>query len=60
MKKFLSRKFLYPIIFGVLVFINRAWLGEVLGETELILLAGIIISFIIGESVIDVKRESNK
>jgi hypothetical protein len=55
MLKFLSRKFLYPIIYIALAILNRKYdLGVPLPET-----AGLIGAFVIGESVIDTIKVRN-
>jgi len=54
MKKFFKRKFLSPILFGLLVVLNRK-LGLGLSETELGYIAAPVTAFIIGESAVDFK-----
>lgn len=54
-KKWFGRKALYPILFGILLFLN-AKLGNPLSESQLTDLAMCIIAFILGEAGIDALR----
>lgn len=56
MRKFLSRKFLYPIVYGLLVVFNRK-IGLGLSEMELGSIGATVVSFIAGESLIDLKKK---
>jgi len=56
MRKFLSRKFLLPILYGLFVVGNTKYnIG--LNDTELISIAGAVSSFVIGESYIDAQHK---
>lgn len=57
--KWLSRKFLYPILFGVLVSINSL-LDLGLDNNALALIANVVIAFILGESVVDLINTYSK
>lgn len=67
MQKFFSRRFLYPILFGILVGINKMLFDSALPDDILNLIAGLILAFILGETAVDAvnawtknMRESNK
>jgi hypothetical protein len=54
MKKLLSRKFWYPILYGLLVYANRRYsLG--INDTDIALVGGVATSYIIGESINDAR-----
>jgi|GEM_PF-3873103 len=54
-RKWFSRKALYPILFAILVIINSAT-GKILTEEQLGDIANLIIAFILGEAGIDAVR----
>lgn len=54
-KLFLSRKFLSPIIFTILVWANQKF-GQFFTENQISDLANLIIAFIVGEATIDAVR----
>jgi hypothetical protein len=58
MKQLLGRKFLAPIMFALLVILNRkANLG--LGQTDLWMIVSGLAAFILGESYVDAAGASN-
>ncbi|MBP3951119.1 hypothetical protein [Bacillus suaedae] len=54
--KFLSRKFLLAVVTGLLVVVNQG-LGLNLPEESILTVAGVAVTYIVGESVVDAKQK---
>jgi len=52
--KWLSRKFLYPIIYGIIALVNAKLLNNALPDNVMTGIAYLIIAFILGKSVADI------
>jgi len=59
MNKFTSRKFLMAVVTGALVVLNDG-LGLNLPTESIVTVAGVAISYIIGETVIDAKQKGSQ